>query len=147
MGKRSDFINDGYTEEGYIAAVEGLYESMRFSYRPYLSEERARVMAPINAAKPENRAVMYMQTALAKLQSWDQCNSAGEPLALTLDNLKKVRIAKLDRLTDIVLGFAPTDIDPKWAEAKQVESAENDFEAALKGVSVGQLTEEANEKN
>lgn len=147
MGKRSDYINDGYTEEGFVAAVPGLHGELRFTFRPFTVEERAQVTNGLRNVQPHLHNRKYAIEAAKKITAWSLRDGADKPVEVKADTVYAIRPALFDRLIDILLGYKPSDIDPQWAEAKKDEAVEDQFQAALAGTSIGQLAEEANEKN
>lgn len=144
---RSDYINDGYTEEGYIALVPGLHGELRFTFRPFLVEERSQVTAGLREVKAELHNRKYAIEAAKKVVAWNLTDSGGKAVEVKADNVYRLRPALFDRLIDIMLGMKPSDIDPLATPAKKDAAVEDQFAAALGNVTVGQLTEEAAEKN
>ena len=147
MRSMLNYIPDGYTQPGYIEAVAGLHGSLRFSYRPYTSEERAKTMLPINQASPDRRPTLYMQAIIKKLTAWDLVDQKEQALPISIATLRVLVPTLFDVLVDVVLGFRPSDVDPLWTADEQDENAAAVADSMANGVTVGQITEATDEKN
>ena len=72
----------------------------------------------------------------------------GEPLVITVDNIRRVKASLLDRLWLVVLGVDPSDIDPQWGKEQEEEHQEALLEASEPlPVPIGQVKEERAAKN
>ena len=147
---RSDYINDGYTEEGFIAAVNTplrLHGELRFTYRPFTVEDRSQLTYGLRNVAPHLHNRKYAIEAAKKLVAWSLRDASDKPVEIKPETVYLIHPALFDRLIDILLGYKGSDIDPLWAESKKDEAVEDQFASALTGTAIGQLTEEANEKN
>lgn len=105
------FIDDGWTESGYIAEAPGLHPACRFEYRPMLRSEIYRCAREAEKATDDYLPVLAKWLA-KKLVAWDLCGKDGRPAATTPDVLLRLRPRLLDRLVDVVWGREPSDPDP-----------------------------------
>lgn len=118
------YIPDGYTINGYIAAVPGLYEAVRFRYRPMQAIERAEFFNRRDKLPVESQTKGNAQAIVDRLESWDLtigpevealgCGlKAGEPIPLTVEHVKRVNPVLFARLFSMICGTEPPDDDPK----------------------------------
>ncbi len=111
----SDFIYDGYNEDGYVKAAKGFYGEHRFAYRPVTIQERAPVS---DALKLQEEIYNRLAADLCakKLQSWDftdpRMPPGDKPLKITAANFLLLKPALINRMIDIILGWAASDPDP-----------------------------------
>ncbi|EAQ81665.1 MULTISPECIES: hypothetical protein [Blastopirellula] len=100
------FIEDGYTEQGYIAEAPNLYGALQFEFRPMLHQESDDAVAAMTRAP--NSSTSVVAAALAQhLTKW----SAKGPI--TADRLVKMRVKLLERLYGIVSGARVSDVPPE----------------------------------
>jgi len=105
------FIDDGYTEAGYIAAVPGLHGALRFKFRPMTRMERMGNLSRLSKCRDDEQAEQKAVEFLAKrILEWD----AGRPV--TVAALKGLHPELLTRLAQVVNSFSPSDPDPESAE-------------------------------
>ena len=120
----SDFIDDGYEEEGYIAAVDGVHGPLEFKYRPALGKLADKVLALIQGERPNWDAFWAETTkALARdphlLKSWSETDRHGQPVPITEANLMRVRDVKFHKLWGVVSGSRPSDTRPDGTKPRQ----------------------------
>ena len=149
----SGFISDGYTETGYIAEVQRLHPALRFEFRPFLPEERSRLITenerhpPIKAA--QNTAEKIADSKNGKIKSWDLKDDKGEPVPVSADAFRRIKPALHGRLLGIVMGLDASDEDP---DTKPLAIADSpslaDLNTAIETKSpIGDVTDAANVKN
>ena len=110
----SAFIDDGYTESGYIAEIPRLHPSLSFEYRPMLATERNR--AADEAEKPNADPTKVMVEWLAKkLVTWSLDR---KPDAAALSRL---RPKLLTRLYAVVAGNDASDALPDGPAPEKVD--------------------------
>ena len=102
-----NFIDDGYTQAGFIAAREGMHDDLRFTYRPMLPEEVDKVQAVLEREDVAASHAAIRGVLLEKLKSWS------DELPVTADSLRRLRPALWNRLYLIAAGRQPSDPDPK----------------------------------
>lgn len=143
-----DYIpNDGYTEEAYIEAAPGHHGEFRFTYRPFLVEERARLIAANNTVKPEEYERLCASEVAKKLTAWSLTDKGGRPVPITAGNVLRLKPRLNARLFGIVVGLEATDVDPRWGDAAKADAIETKLESALTATVPGDVREEADEKN
>ncbi|HUT13889.1 MAG TPA: hypothetical protein VMY42_25595 [Thermoguttaceae bacterium] len=139
---------DGYTEPGFIQGIPGLHDvDLRFSYRPMLVEERARVLAAMEKMKPDMAEIRAAEEIALRLATWDMTDARGEPVGINAHIVRRIKPAMFNRLWGIVLGTEPSDIDPQWGEDTKTEVAGEQFEAAVGPEPVGDVRARTDEKN
>jgi hypothetical protein len=101
-------INDGFTLRGKIEAMPGLYDEVRFDYRPALPE---RVMTYLKADK--STPAKDLQATLSLLAE----HLKGWSLDAPLDEatLRRVPYPALQTLLNHVTGYSATD----WGEKEK----------------------------
>ncbi len=110
MSEYSDFIDDGYTENGHIDAEAGIHGPLDFEYRPMVPQVQARTLAKkdgdefINAMSKE---LAGEKDALVK--SWSLMNSKKESVPVTEANIKRLRPRLYDKLWQVVAGVRASD--------------------------------------
>lgn len=111
-------VRDGFTQRGYIKAVEGLHGELRFTFRPMLPEDvevleafrdRYGVTSPDKA-----RAKIAIET-FKRLAGWSVM-ADGKPLPLSEGNVRRMRMPLQSKLYHIVACLSATDIDPEWSD-------------------------------
>jgi hypothetical protein len=138
------YIHDGYTMHGYITAVPRLHSSLRFTFRPILSQNRAVILRQIASANdPRREESLAAQAIKAQLIDWNLTNHRGEPVPLEASHLLRVQPQLFSRLFRIVMGDEPSDEDPSVSDSVRDRDVESDLAAALAGVT----PEETDEKN
>ncbi len=136
-----NFIDDGYTETGYIAARDGMHGELRFTFRPMLSEEVDAVGSVLDQNNVARSHETIRGVLVKHLTSW----SDERPI-----NAASVRILKpalWNRLYLIVAGKQASDPDPKATPADRDEWLEDVLEAGRTGQTVGEARADADVKN
>lgn len=105
----SGFIDDGYTESASIAAEPGLWQEMRFTFRPMLADEYA-AFSDFCGRNTDVKAKQEIARRLAeKVKDWDLVDSAGKPVPVTQQNLLRIKPVLLAKLWNIVCGLQAGD--------------------------------------
>lgn len=100
-------VEDGYTEDGFIAAEEGIHGPLEFTYRPLLTARRDNIARLEGDAFPNAAA-----KELAKqLKKWSAA-VGGKPLPLTEANIRSAKPRLFDKLWLIVAGYRASDPRP-----------------------------------
>ena len=143
----SAFIpRDGYTKEGYVAAVPGLHPAVRFHYRPMVGDQSIHWRDGF-LLKPTETRKLVPAAALSDrhLVSWDiKHPTTGELVPVSLENITRLQPRVLERMFMIVTGFERSDEDPD--RARPDEQALN-TEADLSGVCASLIEQERDAKN
>jgi hypothetical protein len=138
-------VEDGYTEAAYVAAVPGLYDELRFTYRPLLHVERDAVsdQSGKSAQNFESVLVAVMQS---KLKTWDAMDGKGNPMPINAATIKRLQPALFDKVYTIIAGRVPSDPDPKNQNPER-EKADDVVASIVSGKLVGDIREEGDRKN
>lgn len=107
--------DDGWTMDGYLEGVDHQVPEMRFTYRPLISEERS-AFVDAQKGKPGAKQDQEIAKKLAeRIKSWDLKDQAGEPLPITVANVRRLLFPTFNRLSGIVVfGTQVCDPDPRW---------------------------------
>lgn len=105
------FIDDGYTQDGYIAALADCYPALAFRYRPALDSERIELGRRTRDVSVEEEFKATREFLLRKLISWEAVGPAGA-VALDDKHLRGLHHGLTDRLINIVCGWAASDPTP-----------------------------------
>ena len=135
-----NFISDGYTETGFIAAVDGLHGELRFTFRPMLPEEVDEVQAVLDQEHVARSHEIIRGVLVRHIKSWS------DGLPVTADSLRTIRPSLWNRLYLIVSGRQASDPDPK-ATPQERSSWVNDVLEAGKTGEVGAVRAERDAKN
>lgn len=109
-----DFIEDGYTEQGYIAAVDGVHGPLEFEFRPALVKLADRITGMIQGERPNwegfaDAAAKALARDPGLLKSWSLKNGKGDAVPITEANCLRVRNQMFHKLWLIVAGQIPSD--------------------------------------
>ena len=116
----SDFIDDGYTSDGYIAADEGVHGPLEFTYRPILPGQRDKVNQylrrdPANYEafhEAARKALAGTKDTPARLVSWSLKDRSDQPVPITEANVGRIRPRLFDKLWLVVIGELASDKRP-----------------------------------
>lgn len=110
----SDLIEDGYTEEGYIAAEDGIHGPLEFTFRPLLPATRDKLYGFINRDQYEQFHDAAAKTIIrdGNLVEWSLADSKGNPAGRTEQNLKRIKPKLFDKLYAIMAGTRASDRKP-----------------------------------
>lgn len=105
----SGYLNDGYSEMGFIAAAPGLYPALTFTFRPMLPADYAAMLGVLTS----DRYVQIrkdMAAAIAKrVSEWDLRDRQGQAVPITTDAILYLKEPLLVRLFNIVSCRQPSD--------------------------------------
>ncbi|MCI0358641.1 MAG: hypothetical protein L0211_09165 [Planctomycetaceae bacterium] len=110
----ADFIDDGYTEQGFIAAVDGVHGPLEFEFRPALVKTADKITGMIQGERVDwERFADAAAKALARdpglLKGWSLKDSKGNAVQITEPNLLRVRNQLFHKLWMIVAGQVPSE--------------------------------------
>ncbi|TWT58876.1 hypothetical protein KOR42_22630 [Thalassoglobus neptunius] len=107
------FINDGYTLDGYIAAMPDYeLEAIRFKYRPAGGGEVTEFLTGEDTLPGQERAKRDSEFMRKHLVEWDLCDSAGKPVPITAENCHRVHRMVQAKIIDIITQFRMSDSVP-----------------------------------
>lgn len=148
MPKVLNYIPDGYTETGYIAEVPRIHGEVRFTFRPMLNEERAIVYGRrAKELSPRELEQQFAAEIVARVNEWSLVQDDGSPLAITRENVLRLKPMLFQRLFQIVAGSDASDVDPTWPQEAKAEVADAKIEATLLDRPAGAVLQEHREKN
>lgn len=113
-GFPSPYIDDGYTEQGYLRAVPGLHPDIRFTYRPMTLAVRGRMMTRGEKCKDDaERFTVQAETIVQGnlLLEWNVSDRKGAALPISVENMLKLRPRVFLALVAIIAGVEPSDVD------------------------------------
>lgn len=139
-GKLLAFIPDGYTREGYVEGVRGLYPSVRFTYRPMGNLQRGPAIAAIKTATPAGAESFTAKMLEQRVLKWDITDEHGDPWPVTYENCCRIQPHLFTQMYLIVIGERASDPLPLDSEQSE-EEARAAFEAAISGTSVVEVLE------
>jgi len=141
------YLEDGYTQEGYIAAVPGLFEALRFEFRPIVVAEQSAHYKEEKKFSGPAWARFAADFIARRLLSWSAARQDGAPVPLRGPDVAKIHPALFSRLYSILNGTDASDLDPEWSEAEKEESADYQFEAVRDETTPGAAAAQDREKN
>lgn len=139
------YIHDGYTVPGYIQGVPRLYPSLRFEYRPMLTQARTVVYRKIQTLNDPNKEEEIAAKAIkAQVANWDLKDEKEVGVPLEIEHILRVQPTLFRRIFEIVAGSAAPDQLPFTEDvAVGTKASEAQLEAALAG-QAPEVTEEGN---
>lgn len=146
---RESFIDDGYTEDGFIDAVPRLFDKpLRFKFRPCLPEQKAKIVAKLRVAKADESERIHAVALAETVTEWDLVNKAGDAQPLKAQSFLRLKPFLLSRLADIVIyGVEGGDVDPNWPTDKKKDHDETAGLSVLTGEVFADQRDGDNEKN
>lgn len=119
-GEMNSFIDDGYTEEGFIAAVPGFHGSLAFTYRPLLAETRDKLQRAQMTDVEKGHKIAREELSRA-IKSWDLSDRNGTKVQIAPANIARLRPMLQDKLYGIVTGQMASDLKPDVTPAADEE--------------------------
>lgn len=121
-----DYIEDGYTETGYITAVDGIHGELRFEYRPAVGRIADRITGMIQGPNAdwerwwdESSKALAVKPGL--LKAWSIKDRKGNAVPITAANIQNVRQLLIHKLWMIVAGQMASDPEPLGGDASKVD--------------------------
>lgn len=142
-------IYDGYTQPGYIAEAKGLHGSVRFRFRPMISEQTDTFARDEFKRRPPLEAAVIIAAATKEqIVEWDVFGKDGRTAAVSVANIRALPSPIFNRLFNIIAGYSPSDVE----HGLDVDEGGDDYakrllESAAAGKPVGQVQREADAKN
>ena len=117
-GEFCNFIDDGYSEDGFLAAEKGLHGDVTFSYRPLLPEQRDGI-DEVTLKQGAAQGAKVICSALAKnLVAWSIKDSKGQAVPIKPGAIGRLRPRLFDKLWAVVAGRMPSDVKPDASQAE-----------------------------
>lgn len=140
-------IEDGYSQSAYIAAVPNLHPALRFKFRPMLTEDRDTITDALQSKNVAETHKTLVGAMVSRVVSWSATNSKGEPLPVDAVSIRRLRPRLFDRMYYIVTGRESGDTDPEQSDAAYRADSDAALQAAIKGTTMADVREAADEKN
>lgn len=145
----SPFIDDGYTDIGFVAEIPRQMPSIRFQFRPALVEERA-----VAREKMEGRSVNEIEKITAMILvrhivAWDLVNPrTSELVDISAKSLLMLKWPAFDALaTQVLWGTRAPDFDPLSSIDRRLDQEEMLLESAVSGKPYADIQQENSVKN
>jgi len=136
------YIEDGYMYNGYIEKIDRLYPALRFVYRPTLSQNRARILDEMAAAKAEASEHIAARMIASRVKTWNLKDRNGKGVEVSTASALRLQPRLAKNLFNIVMGEIPTDVDPEESPESSSSNGTGDLAAALAGTSPEELEAE-----
>lgn len=147
MSKQRNFIDDRYTQPGYIEQADRLHDAMRFEYRPMLVADRQAFFARAEQVSAKEDSEAASQDLAKLIVKWDVVATDGKPVPVAVDAVRRLQPWLWVKLQNIIVGAAPTDIDPEWPDETAVEHSRQLSEAGTRPQDLAELREAADQGN
>ncbi len=137
-GAVSGYIYDGMTREAFIAAKDGMYPDVKFTYRPTLTQNRSTVAFEIAQSDPRKGEEIAAALVARQVVSWDinaklAADSMNpEPVPIEVPHILRLHPALFNRMYRIVMCDDAGDVQPTGSVTTE-ESTGGDLERALAG--------------
>lgn len=139
--------DDGYTEKGFIKATPGLHGDLRFEYRPFLVEERSKLLRQLESLAQEKQDAIVAKTFSERITAWDLQDKDGKEIPVSMNVARRLKPSLFYRLWAIILGTDASDLDPEWSNEQKTDLLESEVEANEGPAPIGVVQEIAAEKN
>jgi hypothetical protein len=106
------FIPDGYEHTGYIKAVPGLYDEVRFNYRPMVDEDVQSLGLSLSNLKGKEARTKESEAIAGRIISWSVKDPKGESVDPTAANIARLTPVLRATILNIIEGSHPNDPDP-----------------------------------
>ncbi len=122
----TNIIRDGYTQTGYIEAVDGMHEAVNFRYRPMLPEdvEFAEHEANKIGADPRKAVRLIAARVSQQLVEWDQKEEDGKDAPTDFETVRRLRYQVLNKLYRIIAGLVASDPLPGASKEEQADEVD-----------------------
>ena len=101
---------DGYTQEGYIAAREGFWDEIAFTFRPATHAERTQYEEAVKQAVGAKKSAVMCEAIARHVKSWNEVDEQGRPIGVTPATVGLVKSSWLiDKLWNIITGWEVPD--------------------------------------
>ncbi len=143
---RANYFHDGYSQDGYVAAVPLVHGALRFTYRPAMVEERSQLTDAARRLKSHLYDRHAATFTAQKIVAWD-LTDRGRDVPISAEALLRLQPDLFVKLHRIVAGWLASDVDPAWPSETRDAAVEVELAAALEGRPVGEVQRERDEKN
>lgn len=95
------YIEDGYSDSGFMKEVPGIYQACRFRFRPVLATEVRTVLDGWSSISPEVKSERIYRLIEKHVEEWD-LNHKGRLLPINSEVLERLKQPFVDRLFNII---------------------------------------------
>ncbi|WP_298865119.1 hypothetical protein [uncultured Gimesia sp.] len=114
----SAYIEDGYTETGYMQESPGIHQAVRFEFRPVMPVKIREVLEQWGSISAAEKTKRINNLIIDNLIKWDLLHK-GNSLPITAEVLSRLKQPFVDRLFNII---TYSDMSDKDLAAKQDEA-------------------------
>ena len=118
------YIEDGYTEVGFLKEVPGIHEAVRFKFRPVLATKVRTVLDSWHDLKPEIKSERINGLITEHVVEWDLTHN-GKTLPIKTEILERLKQPFVDRLFNIITYSDTSDEQTKEIINQREEDAKN----------------------
>lgn len=141
------YIEDGYTERGYIAEVEGLHPALAVTYRPALPSEVNAFYRSIEGVKPEEVEAKAAEWIATRLSSWDVKDGGNRPVTCGAYYAQRLRPKLFFKLLKCLRGEEAWDQNPATSKEAVERELKEVEEAKKANLSIGEWRARRDAKN
>lgn len=116
-----NFIEDGYTEAGYIAEEPGIHNDLTFSFRPIMVAKRDALNALYLTDRHEEAISKVSEEMSRSIQSWSLVDTKGQPVVRSAANMRRIKPRLFDKLWQVLCGMKASDPRPEDPEKQPTE--------------------------
>jgi len=95
------YIEDGYTEVGFMKEVSGVHQACRFSFRPVLATSVRSTLDRWSEIAPELKSSRINNLIKDHVTEWDLTHN-GNILPITIETLERLKQPFVDRMFNII---------------------------------------------
>jgi len=146
----SYYPNDGYTIPAFIDGIEGMYEPLRFTYRPVGLELQAQWDGKLEGLNGLAEIRKRAELLADRIVTWDLetgDGAKGAPVPKTAKTVTALQPSLFWKVWGIVTGRAATDIDPRWPDETLAEEIDVQADASESGLRPGETRDARDAKN
>ena len=85
------FIDDGYTEEATLAEVAGIFDAIKFTFRPMTTAEMSEFGQKVAKLTGIEFTKETAKRMASKIVDWDVRNPKGELIEIKADNIERLK--------------------------------------------------------
>ena len=121
------YIHDGYTAPAFIAGVDRLYPSLRFTHRPMRSRDLVVWRHGVRQLDTLETEAKTDEVLAERIKSWDLVDHKGKGLVISAEVMSNLQPFLRERLVGIVFGSSAPDVDPQAPSKEIAALAEDKF--------------------
>lgn len=118
----SAFIDDGYTETGFIPEVERMHPAITFDYRPMTAQEWMQFLHEADALKLNEVQANQSKLTASHVTRWNLRDRAGNIVPINTSTMQKLKPQLSSKLFKIVSGQEASDANPSDPEASDAKN-------------------------